>query len=202
MTIPTTFTNVVALLTMALGALAWSQVNSLGGVHQAAPAVLAAALLAGFELARRLQPIAISEGDNARSARAINAASQLALLVMQASLLIAAHAPTGSAVNLGMGVMLLVIGNYMPLIRRNRTFGIRTPWTQKDDRVWDLTHRYLGWTMVACGISLFFLGTFIEGEATQRRFSIATPVILGAALLLTLRIKPGTVTPDKKANVS
>lgn len=51
----------------------------------------------------------------------------------------------------GMGVMLMVLGNYLPRIRSNWWMGIRTPWTLSSDRVWRETHRLGGRTFVAAG---------------------------------------------------
>ena len=42
------------------------------------------------------------------------------------------------------GVMLIVLGNYLPKSRRNYTVGIKIPWTLSDDENWDHTHRFAG----------------------------------------------------------
>ena len=42
------------------------------------------------------------------------------------------------------GIMLLVIGNYMPKTTRNRTMGIKLPWTMSNDENWQKTHRLGG----------------------------------------------------------
>jgi uncharacterized membrane protein len=52
----------------------------------------------------------------------------------------------------GMGLMLVLLGNYMPKVRRNPWIGIRTPWTLGDEEVWYRTHRAAGWIMVLCGL--------------------------------------------------
>jgi len=49
------------------------------------------------------------------------------------------------------GVLLVVIGNYLPRIRSNWWMGIRTPWTLTSDRVWRATHRLGGRTFVGAG---------------------------------------------------
>lgn len=53
----------------------------------------------------------------------------------------------------GTSLLFVVIGNYMPKMRRNWLMGIRTPWTLSDERVWDKTHRFAG--------PLFMLGGVI-----------------------------------------
>ena len=52
---------------------------------------------------------------------------------------------------LGVGVLLIVIGNLLPRCRPNWFVGIRTPWTLSSDRVWEKTHRFGGRLFVAAG---------------------------------------------------
>jgi len=65
---------------------------------------------------------------------------------------------TGRAVLGGVGVLLVVIGNYLPRIRSNWFFGIRTPWTLASERVWRETHRLGGRTFVAGGMAMVLAG--------------------------------------------
>ncbi|HEV2017709.1 MAG TPA: SdpI family protein [Gemmatimonadaceae bacterium] len=55
-------------------------------------------------------------------------------------------------VPVGVGVLLIVIGNLLPRARPNWFVGIRTPWTLSSDRVWEKTHRVGGQVFVAGGI--------------------------------------------------
>jgi uncharacterized membrane protein len=59
------------------------------------------------------------------------------------------------------GVLLMLIGNYMGKIRKNFFIGIRTPWTLASDEVWAKTHRLGGWCFVLAG--LMILGAAIAG---------------------------------------
>lgn len=52
------------------------------------------------------------------------------------------------------GVALVVIGNVLPRARPNWWFGIRTPWTLSNDRVWVRTHRVGGYALVVAGIAV------------------------------------------------
>jgi uncharacterized membrane protein len=56
------------------------------------------------------------------------------------------------------GAAFVVIGNILPKLRWNYVAGIRTPWTLADARVWDKTHRFGGWVMVAGGLVLLAAG--------------------------------------------
>jgi uncharacterized membrane protein len=55
-------------------------------------------------------------------------------------------------VPLGVGILLIVIGNLLPRARPNWFVGIRTPWTLSSDRVWEKTHRLGGRLFVAAGV--------------------------------------------------
>jgi uncharacterized membrane protein len=43
-----------------------------------------------------------------------------------------------------LGLVFIVIGNYMPKFKHNYTMGIKTPWTLADENVWNRTHRISG----------------------------------------------------------
>lgn len=52
----------------------------------------------------------------------------------------------------GIGLMFVVLGNYLPKVRSNFFLGIRTPWTLSSDEVWVRTHRLAGKLMVLMGL--------------------------------------------------
>jgi uncharacterized membrane protein len=52
----------------------------------------------------------------------------------------------------GLGVLLLVLGNYLGKFPKNFWIGIRTPWTLASDEVWFKTHRLAGRTFMAGGV--------------------------------------------------
>lgn len=53
---------------------------------------------------------------------------------------------------LGLGGMLILLGNLMTRIRPNWFMGIRTPWTLSSDTVWRKTHRFGGVAFVIAGL--------------------------------------------------
>jgi uncharacterized membrane protein len=55
----------------------------------------------------------------------------------------------------GVGLLFIVLGNYMSKVRKNFFIGIRTPWTLASDEVWSRTHRLGGWMFVLIGFFLF-----------------------------------------------
>lgn len=59
---------------------------------------------------------------------------------------------------IGVGALIAVIGNLFGKVRYNYVFGIRTPWTLADERVWDKTHRFAGRGMVLGGLVVLIAG--------------------------------------------
>ena len=55
--------------------------------------------------------------------------------------------------NLGFGLLFLLIGNYMPKFRQNATIGIRVKWTLENEENWNVTHRFGGKVWVAAGLA-------------------------------------------------
>lgn len=67
----------------------------------------------------------------------------------------AGHAvPMATIAPLAIGVLLMVLGNYMGKLRRNFFIGIRTPWTLASEAVWERTHRLAGWLFVLAGVAM------------------------------------------------
>ena len=50
------------------------------------------------------------------------------------------------------GVTMVILGNVLPRARPNWWFGIRTPWTMSNDRVWERTHRIGGYVISTIGV--------------------------------------------------
>ncbi|MFA5991675.1 MAG: SdpI family protein [Candidatus Doudnabacteria bacterium] len=72
------------------------------------------------------------------------------------------------------GLLMIVLGNYMGKIKPNWFVGIRTPWTLSSENVWNKTHRVGGYAFVLFGLLIilspflpqtFGLITFIGGAA-------------------------------------
>jgi immunity protein, SdpI family len=84
-----------------------------------------------------------------------------------------------------LGGLLIVLGNVMGKVRWNYTFGIRTPWTLADERIWDKTHRFGGWALVAGGVFLLAAGLIFAQLPPVRLLVI--PTILLIALAVTLK---------------
>lgn len=66
----------------------------------------------------------------------------------------------GMAVCVFLGILFMVIGNYLPKCTPNYTIGIKLPWTLSDEGNWRYTHRIGGFCFMAAGlvvlVSAFF----------------------------------------------
>ena len=78
----------------------------------------------------------------------------LSILVCSLCLMIA----VGKNINLALiiqlfiGVLFIVVGNYLPKCRQNYTMGIKLPWTLNDEDNWNYTHRLGGFVWVIAGL--------------------------------------------------
>ena len=62
-----------------------------------------------------------------------------------------------------MGVLFIVVGNWMPKCKQTYTMGIKLPWTLNSEANWNATHRFGGKVWVIGGILTMltaFLGSF------------------------------------------
>ena len=53
-----------------------------------------------------------------------------------------------------LGLMFIIIGNYLPKCKQNYTLGIKIPWTLNDEENWNYTHRLTGKIWVVVGFVL------------------------------------------------
>lgn len=80
------------------------------------------------------------------------------------------------------GLLFIVMGNYMPKIRQNRTLGVKLPWTWASEENWNKTHRLCGYLWVAGGALL--LGAMLLPEAVMVTASIIAMIILAVAPII------------------
>lgn len=82
----------------------------------------------------------------------------------------------GQIVNILLGILFVVLGNYMPKCRQNYTVGIKIPWTLHSEENWNRTHRLAGWMFVIGGL-LLMITSFVFSE-------IAVFVIIAVSALV------------------
>ena len=51
-----------------------------------------------------------------------------------------------------LGLLFIMIGNYLPKARQNYTIGIKIPWTLANEENWNRTHHFAGYLWMICGI--------------------------------------------------
>lgn len=66
----------------------------------------------------------------------------------------AQYLPIELIVGLPLGAMMMVLGNYMGVLKQNKFLGIRTKWTLSNEEVWRETHRKAAYWGVSAGIIL------------------------------------------------
>lgn len=67
----------------------------------------------------------------------------------------------GLGVNLLIGVIFVVIGNYFPKTKQNYTVGIKIPWTLNSEENWNKTHRFASKLWIVGGILFIFNAVFL-----------------------------------------
>lgn len=61
------------------------------------------------------------------------------------------------------GLIFIIVGNYLPKCKKNSTIGIRVPWTFSSEENWNKTHRFGGKVFVICGL-VMMSSIFIPGK--------------------------------------
>ena len=94
----------------------------------------------------------------------------------------------GMAVNIALiaelmvGVMFIIVGNYLPKCRQSYTMGIKIPWTLADEDNWNATHRFGGRVWILCGI--VFLALIPLGNISPALGGGLTLTVIILAVLL------------------
>lgn len=75
----------------------------------------------------------------------------------------------GIAVDIGfvsngiVGLLFILIGNYMPKCKQNYTTSIKVPWTLHSQENWNRTHRLAGWIWIIGGVAMI-VNSFLQLE--------------------------------------
>lgn len=80
------------------------------------------------------------------------------------------------AVSALVGIIFIIIGNYLPKLQQNYTAGIKLPWTLNSTENWNRTHRLGGKTFIISGILLILCGFL--GEFMGNDLSLITMLII------------------------
>ena len=99
----------------------------------------------------------------------------LVLWVCPAVSLLAGFMSFSSALGMGLrieklvliflGLLFIIIGNYLPKCKQNYTIGIRVMWALDDEENWTATHRFASRLWVGCGVVILLLAFLPWGAA-------------------------------------
>lgn len=81
-------------------------------------------------------------------------------------------------VKLIIGPLFIILGNYMTQIRHNYMFGIKTPWTLANEKVWKKTHRVGGYGFIINGL-LFLIAIPFDNFISLIPFIFMIILIIG-----------------------
>jgi uncharacterized membrane protein len=102
----------------------------------------------------------------------------LNLFLSPLTLLIAMGKPIAveRVVPMGVSILFLIIGNYLPKCKQNYTIGIKLPWTLASQSNWRKTHRFAGWLWTATSI-IFIIGLLLNLDAAPL-FFVGIPLLV------------------------
>lgn len=82
------------------------------------------------------------------------------------------------------GILYLVLGNYVPKLRPNKFSGVRVKWTFESKKNWEHTNRFSGWMMCILGMVFIimamtgFWNVFYNNEAAVYWISVVFVLLL------------------------
>ena len=102
-----------------------------------------------------------------------------------------------------LGIMFVILGNYMPKCKQNFTIGIKVKWALRNEENWNKTHRLAGRLWVAGGV--FLLATMFEPLESFMYVYVAVILLLALVPMLysyiyyRKQLKAGIVTKEDMA---
>lgn len=93
--------------------------------------------------------------------------------------------PVGLIVSVVLGALFVGLGNYLPRMRQNYTFGVRTPWALADETNWKRTQRVGGISFMVLGVLLVVAGVVssVVPVSDVLMAAIIATIAVGAALV-------------------
>ena len=171
------FTTIVTLLPIVAGIIFWDQLpqqlaihfNSAGEPDNFAPKAAALLGLPAALAAIHLLCLFMTDKDPKR--QNISAAAKMLVLwicpfiswlgmSMTIGCALEAVGNITPIVSVCLGLLFMVIGNYLPKCLPSYTVGIKLPWTLHDEGNWRYTHRIGGFCFMAAGLITLIGGIF------------------------------------------
>lgn len=90
------------------------------------------------------------------------------------------------AVGAVMGIVIVVLGNYMPKTRLNSNIGFRLPWTMYNDNTWNKSNRFASYIFIVVGVIMTISSLLFESGAIvgMVAFLIAMVIVMLYAYLV------------------
>jgi uncharacterized membrane protein len=85
---------------------------------------------------------------------------------------------------IGLGLLFILLGNYLPKMPQNFFIGIRSPWTLTSEVIWAKTHRIGGVLFVIAGV------IFVITTVLKIKLSVVMPFVLIPLIVYTAFIYP------------
>lgn len=98
-------------------------------------------------------------------------------------------------VGVGIGLLLIILGNEMGRVQPNWFVGIRTPWTMSDPEVWRCTHRVAGRILFVAGLTILVASLLLPPA-----YSIAV-ILLGVLCSVLFSVAYSYVVWRQRASV-
>ena len=105
--------------------------------------------------------------------------------------------PLAAFTYIPIGLMFILIGNYMPKTKQNRYFGIKIKWTLSDEKNWNATHRFAGKLWVFGGLAFFFC-IFFPLKLMPWVFTILIAIMVLLPILYSYRFHKMNPDTDEK----
>ena len=77
-----------------------------------------------------------------------------------------------------MGLVFMVMGNYMPKTRRNTTVGFRFPWTLYNDTTWNKSNKFASYVMMIAGSITIIGAIFLKKAEASILMMVAVSILL------------------------
>lgn len=105
-----------------------------------------------------------------------------------------------------LGLLFIIVGNYLPKCKQNYTIGIKLPWTLSNDENWNKTHRLAGKLWVISG--LFFMVSILLPKLFMTVIlplglipTIIVPIIYSYALYKKQPQDKACISAEKKTTI-
>jgi len=86
-----------------------------------------------------------------------------------------------------MGVLFIIVGNYLPKCKQNYTIGIKIPWTLDSEENWNQTHRMAGRLWVIGGILMIF-AVFLPNKFMVAAMVVVLLVMVTVPMIYSYRL--------------